>query len=72
MNAVVVHAFGAAPRFATFAEPVARDGEVLATVNAAGLHQIVKSREVTRCRRAHCGSQCLYETAEVNTRCNPT
>jgi NADPH:quinone reductase-like Zn-dependent oxidoreductase len=44
MNAAVVHALGAAPGYVTFAEPVAGEGEVLVTVDAAGLHRIVKSR----------------------------
>jgi NADPH:quinone reductase-like Zn-dependent oxidoreductase len=43
MNAAVVHAFDAPPRYTTFAAPVAAEGEQLVTVTAAGLHQIVKS-----------------------------
>jgi NADPH:quinone reductase-like Zn-dependent oxidoreductase len=43
MNAAVVSSYDAAPRFATFEEPVAGEGEVLVTVSAAGLHPIVKS-----------------------------
>ncbi|MFZ0639240.1 MAG: zinc-binding alcohol dehydrogenase family protein [Candidatus Acidiferrales bacterium] len=43
MNAAVVHAFDAPPRYGSFAEAVAGDGEVIVTVSAAGLHQIVKS-----------------------------
>jgi NADPH2:quinone reductase len=43
MNAAVVHAFDAPPRYTSFAEPAAADGEVLVTVIAAGLHPIVKA-----------------------------
>jgi len=43
MNAAVVHAFDAPPRYTTFADPVPAEGEKLVTVTAAGLHQIVKS-----------------------------
>ena len=43
MNAAVVSSFDAPPRFATFEEPVAGDGELLVNVTAAGLHPIVKS-----------------------------
>lgn len=43
MNAAVVHSFDASPRYATFAEPVAADGERLVSVSAAGLHPIVKA-----------------------------
>jgi NADPH2:quinone reductase len=42
MNAAVVHAFDAPPRYTTFADPVAIEGEKLVTVSAAGLHPIVK------------------------------
>ncbi len=42
MNAAVVHAYDAPPRYATFEDPVPRDGEQLVTVTAAGLHQIVR------------------------------
>jgi hypothetical protein len=38
MNAAVVHAFEAPPRYGLFAEPVAADGEILVDVIAAGLH----------------------------------
>jgi NADPH:quinone reductase-like Zn-dependent oxidoreductase len=43
MNAAVVHAFDAPPRYTTFADPVAIEGEKLVTVSAAGLHPIVKA-----------------------------
>jgi NADPH:quinone reductase-like Zn-dependent oxidoreductase len=43
MNAAVVHSFKAPPRYDTFADPVAADGEVLIRVSAVGLHQAVKS-----------------------------
>ena len=43
MNAAVVTSFDAAPRYTTFAEPVAAEGEQLVNVSAAGLHPIVKS-----------------------------
>lgn len=42
MNAAVVHAFDAPPRYASFAEPVPGEGEVIVNVSAAGLHPIVK------------------------------
>jgi NADPH2:quinone reductase len=38
MNAAVLHAFEKPPRFEQFAEPVAREGEVLVHVLAAALH----------------------------------
>ncbi len=43
MRAAVVRSFDAPPSYSTFDDPVAGDGEVLVTVAAAGLHQIVKS-----------------------------
>lgn len=43
MNAAVVSAFDAPPRYATFAEPVAAKGERIVTVTAAGFHPIVKA-----------------------------
>ena len=43
MNAVVVSSYEAAPRFGSFEEPVAGEGELLVTVTAAGLHPIVKA-----------------------------
>jgi NADPH:quinone reductase-like Zn-dependent oxidoreductase len=43
MNAAVVQAFNAPPRYGTFADPIATDGETLVTVTAAALHPIVKS-----------------------------
>ena len=42
MNAAVVHAFHVPPRYTSFAEPVATEGDVLVNVSAAGLHPIVK------------------------------
>jgi NADPH:quinone reductase and related Zn-dependent oxidoreductases len=43
MNAAVVEAFGSPPRYTTFADPVAADGEVIVKVTAAGLHPIVRA-----------------------------
>ncbi|HEX4020407.1 MAG TPA: zinc-binding alcohol dehydrogenase family protein [Acidobacteriaceae bacterium] len=43
MNAAVVTAFDAPPRYTSFADPIAAEGERLVHVTAAGLHQIVKS-----------------------------
>jgi len=43
MQAAVVTAFDAPPRYTTFADPVAGEGEKLVTVTAVGLHPIVKS-----------------------------
>jgi NADPH:quinone reductase-like Zn-dependent oxidoreductase len=43
MNAAVVYAFDKPPHYASFADPVAAEGELLVNVRAAGLHQIVKS-----------------------------
>ncbi len=43
MNAAVVSAFDAPPRYSVFAEPVAAEGEKIVTVTAAGLHPIVKA-----------------------------
>src|ERR1700722_13892748 len=43
MNAVIVESFAKAPRYGSFADPAAEAGEVLIQVEAAGLHQIVKS-----------------------------
>jgi NADPH:quinone reductase-like Zn-dependent oxidoreductase len=43
MNAVVVHAFDRPPRYTTFADPVAGEGEKLVNVSAAGLHPIVRA-----------------------------
>jgi NADPH:quinone reductase-like Zn-dependent oxidoreductase len=43
MNAAVVKAFDVPPAYGTFADPVAREGEKLVNVTAAGLHPIVKS-----------------------------
>lgn len=43
MNAAVVSSFDADPRYATFAEPVAGEGETIVNVTAVGLHQIVRS-----------------------------
>ena len=43
MHAAVVHAFDAPPRYTTFADPIAAEGEKLVSVTAAGLHPIVKA-----------------------------
>ena len=43
MKAAVVNVLGQPPRYQDFAEPKARDGEVLIDVRAAGLHPIVKA-----------------------------
>jgi len=43
MNAAVVSAFDAPPRYSVFAEPVAAEGERIVNVTAAGLHPIVKA-----------------------------
>jgi NADPH:quinone reductase-like Zn-dependent oxidoreductase len=52
MNAAVVSAFDRPPRFTTFADPVAGEGEQLVSVSAAGLHPIVKALA----KGAHYGS----------------
>src|SRR6266403_5355553 len=43
MYAAVVQALDAPPRYTTFADPVAAEGEKLVTVTAAGLHPLVKA-----------------------------
>jgi NADPH:quinone reductase-like Zn-dependent oxidoreductase len=43
MYAAVVNAFDAPPRYTTFADPIAAEGEKLVRVSAAGLHPIVKA-----------------------------
>jgi NADPH:quinone reductase-like Zn-dependent oxidoreductase len=43
MYAAVVHAFNAPPRYTTFADPLAAEGEKLVSVSATGLHPIVKA-----------------------------
>ena len=43
MNAAVIEAFGAPPRYTTFADPVAGEGEMIVKVTAAGLHPIVRA-----------------------------
>jgi NADPH2:quinone reductase len=43
MNAAVVHAFDAPPRYESFSEPVASGEELIVSVRAAGLHPIVKA-----------------------------
>ncbi len=43
MNAAVVHAFDAPPRYTSFEDPVAGEGERLVQISAAGLHPIVKA-----------------------------
>ncbi len=42
MNAAVVHAYDAPPRYTTFEYPIAQQSEKLVTVTAAGLHPIVR------------------------------
>lgn len=43
MKAAVVQSFDAPPRYVSFADPIAEEGEVLVNISAAGLHQIVRS-----------------------------
>jgi NADPH:quinone reductase-like Zn-dependent oxidoreductase len=43
MHAAVVHTFDAPPRYATFADPEAAEGELQVSVTAAGLHPIAKA-----------------------------
>jgi NADPH:quinone reductase-like Zn-dependent oxidoreductase len=43
MNAAVVSTFDRPPRYTTFADPIAGEGEKLVSVSAAGLHPIVKA-----------------------------
>jgi NADPH:quinone reductase-like Zn-dependent oxidoreductase len=43
MNAAIVESFAKPPHYGSFADPVAEPGEMLVNVEAAGLHQIVKS-----------------------------
>ena len=43
MNAAIVEAFDRPPRYAEFADPVPSEGELLVTVTAAALHQIVRA-----------------------------
>jgi NADPH:quinone reductase-like Zn-dependent oxidoreductase len=43
MNTAVVQAFDRPPRYTTFADPIAAEGEKLVSVSAAGLHPIVKA-----------------------------
>lgn len=43
MNAAVVSAFDAPPRYSLFADPVAAEGEKIVKVTAAGLHPVVKA-----------------------------
>ncbi|MGD0913151.1 MAG: zinc-binding alcohol dehydrogenase family protein [Terracidiphilus sp.] len=43
MQAAVVNVLGESPKYQSFPDPVAQEGEVLIKVRAAGLHQIVKS-----------------------------
>jgi NADPH:quinone reductase-like Zn-dependent oxidoreductase len=43
MNAAVVSAFDKPPRYGSFSEPVAAEGEMPVNVTAAGLHPIVKA-----------------------------
>ena len=43
MNAAVVESFNTPPRYRSFTDPVAGEGEVLVKVTAAGLHPIVRA-----------------------------
>jgi NADPH2:quinone reductase len=43
MQAAVVNVRGEAPKYQSFSDPVAQEGEVLIKVRAAGLHQVVKA-----------------------------
>jgi len=43
MNASVVYAFDAPPRFGSFADPIASENELVVQVSAAGLHPIVRA-----------------------------
>jgi len=43
MNAAVVHAFDAPPRYTSFPDPTVTDGEMVVHVTAAGLHPIVRA-----------------------------
>ena len=43
MNAALVESYDRPPRYTTFADPVAADGEVEVEITAAALHPIVKS-----------------------------
>jgi NADPH:quinone reductase-like Zn-dependent oxidoreductase len=43
MNAAVVHSFESPPRYESFPDPLASEGEVLVDVIAAGLHPIVRA-----------------------------
>ncbi len=43
MNAAVVHAFDAPPRYTSFAEPVAADSEIVVDLIAAGFHPVVRA-----------------------------
>jgi NADPH:quinone reductase-like Zn-dependent oxidoreductase len=43
MHAAVVHTFGEPPRYESFPEPTAEEGEVMVEVAAAGLHPVVKA-----------------------------
>jgi NADPH2:quinone reductase len=43
MNAAVVSAFDAPPRYCAFAEPVAAEGEKIVHVTVAGVHPVVKA-----------------------------
>jgi NADPH2:quinone reductase len=43
LNAALVCSFDAPPRYATFADPAAAEGETIVKVTAAGLHPIVKA-----------------------------
>ena len=44
MNAAVVNVLGQPPQYQQFADPVARENELVVHVSAAGLHPVVKAR----------------------------
>lgn len=44
MKAAVVDVFGRVPRYCEFDDPVAQDGEVLVSVRAAALSQLVRAQ----------------------------
>jgi hypothetical protein len=43
VNAAVIDAFDRPPRYDSFSDPVAAEGEKLIVVTAAGLHPVVKA-----------------------------
>lgn len=56
MNAAIINSFDVPPRYGTFADPVAAEGETIVNVTAVGLHQIVKSLA----RGQHYGSDAAF------------